>query len=131
MHLSVGKGHRRLRHQCRDMVRDLIDSLDPVIHIVHLSAPGQLPVDGLPHHLVIIFHYIGLDRHPVHRRLLQNAHISDPDQAHMEGSGNRRRRQRQNVHVLLHLLDLFLMGHAEPLLLVDDQESQALKFHIL
>ena len=49
----------------------------------------------------------------------------------MQSPRDRRRCQGQNVHVLLHLLDLFLMSHAEPLLLIDDQKPKILKLHIL
>ena len=88
-------------------------------------------MDRLADHLVVVLHDIGLDRHAVHRRLLENAHIADPDETHVQSSRDRRRRQRQNIHVLLHLLDLLFVGHAEPLLLVDDQQSQTLKLHVL
>ena len=44
---------------------------------------------------------------------------------------DRRRCQGQNVHVLLHLLDLLFVGHTEPLLLIDDQKSKVLKLYIL
>ena len=40
-------------------------------------------------------------------------------------------RQRQDVHVLFHLLDFFLVGHAEPLFLVNNQKAEAFKLHIL
>ena len=88
-------------------------------------------MDRLADHLVVVLHDIGLDRNTVHRRLLENAHVTDPDKAHMQSPRDRRRCQGQNVHVLLHLLDLFLMSHSEPLLLIDDQKSKVLKLYIL
>ena len=88
-------------------------------------------MDRLADHLVVVLHDIGLDRNTVHRRLLENAHVADPDKAHMQRSRDRCRRQGQNVHILLHLLDLFLMSHTEPLLLINDQKSKVLKLHIL
>ena len=88
-------------------------------------------MDRLADHFVVVLHDIGLDRNAVHRRLLENTHVTDPDKAHMKCSRNRRCCQCQNVHILLHLLDLFLMSHTEPLLLIDDQKSKVLKLHIL
>ena len=64
-HLSVGKGHVGLRHQFSDCVCHLHDRVDPVIDIVDLTASGQLPADGLPDHLLIVFHHIGLNRYPL------------------------------------------------------------------
>ena len=78
-----------------------------------------------------MLHDIGLDRDTVHRRLLQHAHIADAYQTHMKGPRDRRCRQSQHIHVFLHLLDLFLVGHTEALLLINDQEPQIFEFHIL
>ena len=113
------------------MGRDLINVVHAIVYIIYLSAPSQLPMDRLTHHLIIIFHYIGLDRDTVDRRLLQHTHVADADQAHVERSGDRSRRKCQYVHVLLQLLDLFLMGNSESLLLVNDKKSQILKLNIL
>ena len=49
----------------------------------------------------------------------------------MESPGNGGGSQGQHIHVLLQLLDLFLVGHAEPLLLVDDEQAQVLELHVL
>ena len=49
----------------------------------------------------------------------------------MQRPWNRRRRQGQHIHVRLQLLDLFLMGHAKALLLIDHQKSKILILHIL
>ena len=49
----------------------------------------------------------------------------------MKGSGDRRRRQRQNIHIFPELLDLLLVGHAETLLLIDDEKPKILKLYIL
>ena len=40
-------------------------------------------------------------------------------------------RQRQHVYLPGHLLELFLVGHAEALFLVNDQQPQVLEFHAL
>ena len=49
----------------------------------------------------------------------------------MKGPRDRCCRQSQHIHVFLHLLDLFLVGHTEALLLINDQEPQIFEFHIL
>ena len=49
----------------------------------------------------------------------------------MQSPRDRRRCQGQNVHVLLHLLDLLFVGHTEPLLLIDDQKSKVFKLYVL
>ena len=49
----------------------------------------------------------------------------------MERSGNGSGSQGEYVHIFLQLLDLLLVGHPEPLFLVDNQQSQIFKHHIL
>ena len=79
LHLSVCKRDLRLRDERCDPVRDLDDRIDPVVDVVDLSAPRQLPADRLAHHLLIVLHDIGLDRHALLRRFLEHAHITDSD----------------------------------------------------
>ena len=130
-HLSMGKIHPGIWYQLGNPKGNLINVRHPVINIINLTASSQLSSNGLPDSLLIIFHNVSLDRHTIHRRLLQHTHIPDPDHAHMKGSGNRRSCQCENINVLFQLLDLFLMGNAETLLLVYDQKSQVLILHIL
>ncbi len=130
-HLPVSVCHRKLRHQLLHVRRDFLDIFHTIIYIIHLPLPGALPLNGLPHHLVIVFHDISLDRHPLSRGLLQDAHIPDPDEAHMERPWNRSRRQRHHIHVIFHLFYLFLVLYAETLLLVNDEQAKVLKFQII
>ncbi len=131
LHLSVGKDHMGSGHQFRYMKGHILDVADPVIHIIHLSVSGQLPVNGFPHHLVVVFHHIGLDGNPVHGRFLQNAHVPDPHKAHVEGPRDGCGRESEHVYILFQLFDLFLVSYSEPLLLIDDQKAQILEDHIL
>ena len=130
LHLPVGKDHVRVRHQRLNVPRDLTDGLNLIVDVIYLPAPGQFAGDCLPHQLIVIFHDIGLDGLPVQRRLRQNAHIPDADHAHMKRTGDGRGREAHHIHRLLHLLDLFLVGHTETLFLIDDQQPQILELHI-
>ena len=131
LHLPMSECHIGVRHKLCDHVGHLHDGLHPVIDIVDLSAPCQFPVDRLAHHLFVVLTDKSLDRDSLVGRFFQNAHIPDSDQTHVHGTGDWRRRQRQDIHVFLHLLDLFLVRHAESLLFVDDQKAQILEDHIL
>lgn len=41
-----------------------------------------------------------------------------------------RGRHREHVHRLFHVLDAFLVAHAEALLLIDDEQAQVFELHI-
>ena len=131
VHLPVGVGDPGLRHQFLHLFRHIRDRGHMIVDKIDLSVPGQLSADRLPDGLLIVLHDKGLDRKPVLRRFLQDAHIPDPGEAHVERARDRRGRQRQNVHFLAQLLDLLLMGDAEALLLVHDQQAQVFKGDIL
>ena len=93
-------------------------------------AHGQMKERELENIMYRFIHDISLDRKPVHRRLLQDAHVTDSNQAHMKRSWNRRRRQRQDIDSFLHLLNFFLMSHPKPLLLINNQKTQIFKRNV-
>ena len=99
LHLTMGIGHVGLRHQRRNLGSDVTDIADPVVHVVDLAASGHLSGNCFAHHLLIVFADKSLDGQTVVGGLLQHAHISDTDQAHVQCSGNRRCRQGQYVHI--------------------------------
>ena len=101
LHLAVSERYICLRQQLCDFICHLHDSIDTVIDIVNLPAPRQLAADRFAHHFFIILHNIGLDSGPLHRRLLQHAHITDTDQAHMQRARDRRRCEREYIHICL------------------------------
>ena len=102
-----------------------------IVYNINLPASCDLPGDRFPDSLVTVLHDIRLDRQTVLRSLFQNAHIADPRKAHVQRPGDRCCRQREDIHILAHFLDLFLVGHAEALLLIDDEKAQVFKLHIL
>ena len=108
-----------------------VDVLHPVVQVVHLPAPIQLPPDGLGDDAPVVLQYIGLHRLPLLRRLLDGAHVPDAAEGHVQRPGDGRGGQRQRVHLLRPLAQLLLMGHAEALLLVDDEQTQILELHAL
>ena len=114
----MGKSHVCLRHQLCNLRGNLHNLIDAVKHIKNLSASCKFTVHRFAHNFLIVLHHIGLNWQAVHRRLFENAHITNANQAHMQRPGNRGCRQRQHIHILFHLLYLFLMCHAEFVLFI-------------
>ena len=75
--------------------------------------------------------HIGLHRLTVGWRLLNGRHIPQTGEGHVQRPGDGGSRQGQHVHLTAHLLEPLLVGHAEALLLVDDQQPQILELHAL
>ena len=120
----------RIRDQFGKTRRHIRNIIDSVVYIINLTAPSELSVDCLTDSLFIVLHNISLDRNAVHRRLLQNTHVTDPDHAHMKSSWDRSCRQCQYINVFLELLNLFLMDNAKTLFLVNDQQTKVFESDI-
>ena len=108
-----------------------VDGLHTVVQVVDLPAARKLAPDGFGDHAPIVLEYIGLHRLTVLRRHLDGRHIADARQRHVQCARNGRRGERERVHLLGKLLELFLVRHAEALLLVDDEQSEVLEVQSL
>ena len=130
-HLPMRIGHICIRHKPLHPEGLLADGFYTIIEIINLSAAADFPVNSLTNKFGVIFHHIGLNGMPFLRRLLQKAHIANPRKAHVKRSGDRGCGKRQHIHVFSECLQLFLMRHAEALLLIHDNQPQILELDIL
>ena len=130
-HLAVAHHHPDLRpQQFLDAGGGEVDGLHPVVEVVDLTAPGQFLPHGVLQDPPVMLQYISLHRLTVGWRLLNGRHIPQTGEGHVQRPGDGGSRQGQHVHLTAHLLEPLLVGHAEALLLVDDQQPQILELHI-
>ena len=130
-HLAVADDDARVGHEPLQQVAHRVDRLDAVVDEEHLAAARHLVANRAHDHGRVELHDVGLDRQAVLRRRLDDRHVADADQRHVQRARNRRRRHRQHVDLLAHLLDALLVRDAEALLLVDDQQAEVLELHVL
>ena len=64
-------------------------------------------------------------------RRVDEREVTDAGERHLERARDRRRGERQHVDVRAPLLDPLLVLHAEPLLLVDDEQADVLERDVL
>ena len=69
-------------------------------------------------------HDVGADREPVDRRGLDHRQLAQARHRHLQRARDRRRGQGQDVDVGAQRLQPLLVGDAEALLLVDDDEAE-------
>ena len=130
-HLAVAHHHPDLRpQQFLDAGGGEVDGLHPVVEVVDLTAPGQFLPHGVLQDPPVMLQHISLHRLTVGWRLLNGRHIPQTGEGHVQRPGDGGSRQGQHVHLTAHLLEPLLVGHAEALLLVDDQQPQILELHI-
>ena len=73
---------------------------------------------------------MGIDRQSFLRRRIDGGDIAHPGQRHIQRAGDGGGRQGQDIHFGAQLLQEFLVGHPEALLLIDDHQPQVLELHI-
>ncbi len=96
-----------------------------------MTAARELVSDRAPHDFLVEPDHVGLDRQAILGRRLDDRHVADAGQRHVQRPRNRRRRHRQDVDALLELLDALLVGDAEALLFVHDQQPQVAELDVL
>ena len=130
-HFAVGEAHPGLGQAHLDPRRTSLDGFHPVVEVIHLAAPAQFPPDGIDEDAVVVLQHIGLHRPAVLGRFFDDRHIPYAAHGHVQRPGDGSGRKGENVHVGGQFFHPFLLGHAEPLLLIHDEEPQIVELHIL
>ena len=132
VHLAVRDADRDLfAEKLFELSCAAVDGLHAVVHVVDLPAAGKLAPDGVGDDAPVMLEDVGLHRLAVDGRDLDGGHVANARERHVERAGNGRCRERQRVDLAGKLLELFLVRHAEALLLVDDEEPQVLEVQAL
>ena len=113
-----------LGHALAQPLAHLVEIGDARHDIEDLTAAVALAHDRFADRHRIVRHHEGAHRQAVDRRRRDEAHLAHPRQCQLQSAWDRRRGQRQHMHIGLQLLQLFFLRDAEMLLLVDDQEPQ-------
>ena len=113
-----------------DAARDE-DRIHAIVDEIDLAAAAQLLLDGGLDQLRIEVRHHGVDRQPVLGRRLDDRHVAQAQQRHVQRARNRRRAHGEHVHVLLDLLQPLLVAHAEALLFIHDQQPEIAPLDIL
>ena len=129
-HLAVPDRDAGVGDQLLDPFGCLLDGAHPVVDVVDLAPSLQLSRDCLADQLVLVRGDVGLDRLAFFGRSLDDAHVSDPTHRHVQRPRDRSRRQRKHVELGAQLLQPLLLHHAEPVLLIDDEQPESFEAHV-
>ena len=122
-HACLGRGLVHARH-------GVVDGLDAVGHVVHLTAAAHLQANRRAHHIGVILPHVHDHGTTPGRRRGDQAHVAHATRGHLHGTRNGRCRKREHVDLLAQVLELLLVLHAKALFLVDDHQAQVLGVHI-
>ena len=108
----------------REAVGHAVHVLDARDDAEDLAAAEALALDRLADDHAVEGGDEGADGEAVDRRGGDQAHLAHAGQGELQGARDRGRGQGEDVDVGLQRLQLFFVGDAEMLLLVDDQQSE-------
>ena len=97
VHLAVCRQHARFRHDVAQPRGSALDGLDPVVNVEDLTVAQQLAADRSRDLLLVISAYESQHRMPLFRRRLDDAHLPDAGDGHLQGPRDRRRRHREHI----------------------------------
>ncbi len=117
-------------HRARRRSVDLVQRVDAVVQEESLPLAGDLALDRARDQLLVVGADVGAHRAPALRRRLDHRDVAQAGEAHLQGAGDRRRRQREHVDLELELAQELLLLDPEALLLVDDHEAEVLRAHV-
>src|SRR5581483_2940427 len=130
VHLPMGDGNARFGHELLEARRHALDVLHSVVHEEDLAFTQQLTPDRFAYGTLVVLADVGEDRHALGGWRVQQREVADPGEAHLEGARDWRGGQREYVDVDLELLDVLLVGDAEALFLVDNEQPKVLELDV-
>ncbi len=130
-HLAMTDSDLGFGHEPRDQIAEGVDRLDAVVNEVDLAAAFHLRKNRPRDDGLVELDDVGLDRQAIARWRLDDRHVADAGQRHVQRPRNRRRRHRQDVDFLAHLFDALFVGNAESLFLVDDEQPEIAELDVL
>ena len=130
-HLAVADDEAGFGHQFLQFFRGLLDGADAVVQEENLAVAFHLAQDGLAHEVAAVLGHERLDGQAGLRRCVDHAHVAYAGEGHVQGARDRSGREGEDVHLGAHLLKTFLVGDAEAVFLIDDDQPEVVEPHVL
>ena len=130
-HLSVRHANLHVRNQAVQDVVDGREFLHFVVQEEDLAAPVEFIIDDALDFLLVEENDFRLDGNAVGRRGVDNAQVARSQQGELQRSRNRSCGQRKGIHRSFEGTEFFFRGHAEFLLLINNQQAQVLEIEFL
>ena len=97
---------------------------------IDLAAALQLNFNGRADDFFVELGDDGLNGHAIFGRRLDDAHVAQADERHVQRARNGRGAHGEHVDLLAHLLEPLFVAHAEALLFIDDEQAEILKLDV-
>ena len=124
IHLSMRHDHARFGNELMQPGPGPLHRLHPIMDKVDLAASSELPEDGFSNQLVVGADDLCANGQAAGRGRVDDREIPHARHGHLQGAGNRRGGERQDVDLRAQLFQPFLVFDAEPLFLIDDHQTE-------
>ena len=131
LHLAVCCRHFHIRAHAANHHFNLGQVFDPIVYKKHLTAAVYFVINRLFDDVFAKNPHFGVDGLAVGWRGANNREVAGRHQGKLQGAGDWGSSQSQGIHIDLEIAQFFLGSHPEFLLLIDDQQAQIFKFHLL
>ena len=125
--LAVDDQEAQLRAELPQLLGRLLDRLDAVVEVERLAAARRLALEGDLDELLVVLADVRADRAASLGRGLDHADVAQARERHVQRARDRRRGQREHVHLEPQLAQELLLRDAEALLLVEDDQPEILR----
>ena len=98
---------------------------------IHLATAFEFEVDRIFDDGGLEFHHNGLNRQAVARWSLNDGHVTQPAERHIQRARNRRCGHGDDIDLFLEMLQTLFVSNAEALFLVDNHQTEILKLDVL
>jgi len=123
-HLAVGNADPGIRHQLANAIGGAGHGVDIVVQVIDLTAAQQLAQNRFLDQRFVMLLDKGFYRQPALRWRGDNGNLAQAGQRHIQGARNRCGGQGQHVALGAHLLQPFLVAHAEAVFFIDNNQAK-------
>src|SRR5581483_8188309 len=126
-HLAVRDEEAQVGAHLPQLLGGLLDRVDAVVEIERLTLAFDLALERELHELLVVLADGRSDRAASFGRRLDDGDVAHAGERQVQRPRDRRRAQREHVHLEAQRLEQLLLRDAEPLLLVEDDEAELLR----
>ena len=126
----MGKRDARLGHQSPQIFRAFFDRVNTIVHPKHLAFTQQLSSNGLGCHSIVVRSHVSAYRLSVGRWRVQQRHVANANQTHLQRARYRRCRHGEHVNVGAHHLHRLFVLHTKALFFVDHEQAQVFETNV-
>ena len=125
--LSMSDPNSRLGNKLLNMCCDRRNRIHSVVHVENLPIAQEFPANRRTDLRIGVGTHKGKNGLSFLGRSLKNRHFTNTRNRHLQSSGNRRCRHRENINIRAQRLERFLVFNAKTLFLINDDQTQVLE----